>query len=192
MNAKRMTKEERRLQLLETAFDIIRRRGSAALSLVSLAEEAGVSRPVTYEHFGTREGLLLALFRRFDEELGRAIDEAVRLRGDTLEQAAEAISTAYVEAVVAAGPECGAVTAALSAHEDTRSFWRTSRDFYVERLRSSLRLRSSFHPADDTPILLGILSALDGLSQEAVTGRLTSAEAISAAVRIIVRSLTYE
>ncbi|MDT0267243.1 helix-turn-helix domain-containing protein [Streptomyces sp. DSM 44915] len=44
----------------------MRIRGADGLTLVTLAEEAGVSRPITYDHFGTRPGLLLALYRRLD------------------------------------------------------------------------------------------------------------------------------
>src|SRR5689334_13006179 len=58
---KRLSKTERRAQLLAVARDIVRESGSDALTLASLAERAGVTRPIAYEHFETRAGLLVAL-----------------------------------------------------------------------------------------------------------------------------------
>ena len=52
-----MPKEQRRIQLLETASAIVRAGGTDALTLAHLAEQAGVTKPIAYEHFGTRAGL---------------------------------------------------------------------------------------------------------------------------------------
>jgi AcrR family transcriptional regulator len=188
MSAQRMPKAERRLQLLDAAFDLIRTNGTAALTLFRLAEVAGVTRPVVYEHFGTREGLLLALYQRFDEVLGHAIDEALARSDDNLHQAARAIATTYIGAVVDAGPECGAVTAALSGHPETETFRETSRAFYVERLRAAFG-RYAATRGDDNAVLVGILGALESLAHEAVSGRAGATEATEAAVTIIVGTL---
>lgn len=50
----RLSKPARREQLLDTAMAIVRAHGTDSLTLLSLAEAAGVSRPVVYDHFGTR------------------------------------------------------------------------------------------------------------------------------------------
>lgn len=187
MTTVRMTGEQRRLQLLETAFAIIRTDGTAALNFVRLADAAGVSRPVVYEHFATKEGLFLALYQWFDDQLVRSIADAVRHHGDTLKSAATAISTAYVEAVVDAGPECGAVTAALFGHPGTRNFRQTSRAVHLDGLRTTLAPLIS--PTTDTAVLLGLLSALEGLAEDAATGRIGSKAAIAAAADIMVGAL---
>jgi AcrR family transcriptional regulator len=182
-----MSKAERRLQLLDAAFDLIRTDGTAALTLFRLAEVAGVARPVVYEHFGTREGLLLALYQRFDEVLGHTIDDALARGVATLRDAANVVAAAYVDAVVEAGPECSAVTAALSGRPETETFRETSRQFYVERLRAAFR---PYAPGgDDTAVLVGILGALESLAHEALTGRASAGEAVEAAVTIIVGAL---
>lgn len=183
-----MSKAERRLQLLGAAFDLIHTDGTAALTLFRLAEVAGVTRPVVYEHFGTREGLLLAMYQRFDEVLGHAIDDVLARDATSLRDAARGVARTYIEAVVEAGPECGAVAAALSGHPATARFRETSREFYVERLRAGFR---PFSPdrGEATTILFGILGALESLSHEAVTGRIGTAEAVDAATRVIVGSL---
>ena len=59
----RLSKQARREQLLDVAVAIVRTQGADGLTLVTLAEAAGVSRPITYDHFGTRPGLLLVAGR---------------------------------------------------------------------------------------------------------------------------------
>ena len=52
--ARRLSQAERRRQLLDTALVIIREEGADKLTLGRLASRAGVSKPVAYDHFGTR------------------------------------------------------------------------------------------------------------------------------------------
>ena len=73
-----MSKDQRRAQLLETAAVIVRAEGTDALTLARLAEQAGVTKPIAYEHFGTRAGLLIALYRYFDERQA-ALNEWAKL-----------------------------------------------------------------------------------------------------------------
>jgi AcrR family transcriptional regulator len=64
---RRMTRDKRHNQLLEVAYAMIRSEGTDALTLARVAERAGVSKPIAYGHFGTRSGLLSALYRAYDE-----------------------------------------------------------------------------------------------------------------------------
>src|SRR3546814_11709245 len=64
---RKLPKAERREQLLETAMTIVREQGTDAMTLGYLAERALVSKPVVYDHFGTRSGMLIALYGRIDE-----------------------------------------------------------------------------------------------------------------------------
>ncbi|WP_042832036.1 helix-turn-helix domain-containing protein, partial [Xanthomonas citri] len=63
---KRLTKEQRLAQLLDVARQLAHQEGTDALSLGRLAEAAGITKPTVYDHFGTRQGLLAALYRDFD------------------------------------------------------------------------------------------------------------------------------
>src|SRR5262245_12468652 len=76
--SKRLDKEARRRQLLDTALAIVREEGTQALTLGRLAERAGVTKPIAYEHFGTRSGLLIALFRDYDARTTEAVHVALR------------------------------------------------------------------------------------------------------------------
>jgi hypothetical protein len=80
------------------------------------------------------------------------------------------------------------MTAALSGRPETETFRETSREFYVERLRSAFRPYAPAH-GEDPAILVGILGALESLAHEAVTGRAGAAEAAEAAVAVIVGAL---
>jgi AcrR family transcriptional regulator len=69
----RVPRELRERQLLELAGELFGERGYAAASMDELARRAGVSKPVIYGLFGSKEGLLLACA----EELGRELTESV-------------------------------------------------------------------------------------------------------------------
>jgi len=53
----RMTGQERRRQLLDVGRVLFAERGYEATSIEEIATRAGVSKPVVYEHFGSKEGL---------------------------------------------------------------------------------------------------------------------------------------
>jgi AcrR family transcriptional regulator len=186
---RRLTRDQRRRQLLDTASEIVRAEGTNALTLVRLAERAGVSRPIAYEHFATREGLLLALYQDYDEQLVRTIRGALHAGATTLEDVAAAVSDAYVDGVVAAGPECDEINAALMGNETTRSFRQQSRDLYVDELRKAFAPLVKLSGDADVALLTGILGAIEALGQAAATGRMTQAVAVAAATRIVVATL---
>jgi AcrR family transcriptional regulator len=184
-----MSKVERREQLLATAYEIIRRDGTNALTLVSLAEQAGVSRPVAYEHFESRDGLLMALYRDYDEQLGRIMRGALEAGGASLEDVAQIMSSAYVDGVLRAGPECEEVRAALAGDERTKNFQQLSRDFHVEQLRQAIEPFVGLPELPSEALLQGILAATDELAYAAAEGRITRAAAIAAVTTITVGSV---
>lgn len=61
-----------RERVLELTHELIRRRGNAAISLVEVAAEAGLSRQMLYVMFGSRAGLLMALVDHLDARSGGA------------------------------------------------------------------------------------------------------------------------
>src|ERR1700742_2760181 len=63
----RLPSSERRAQLLDTAAALVRTEGADALTLARVAEGAGVTKPIVYGHFDTREGLLAALYDQIDQ-----------------------------------------------------------------------------------------------------------------------------
>ena len=187
--SKRMAKDRRRQQLMRVALDIVRQEGTEALTLARLAERAGVTKPITYEHFGTRAGLLVALFRDHDERTTQAVRAALATGSTTLENVASILSTAYVDACLSMGPEINAIFDALSASEETQEFKRSWRDFLVSEFRAAFAPFVKLPRRQSTGLLVGILGAAESLSEAAGAGRLTRAEAIGALMRIMVSAL---
>jgi AcrR family transcriptional regulator len=60
----RMTGSERREQLLTVARALFAEKGYDATSIEEVAQRAGISKPVVYEHFGGKEGLYAVLVDR--------------------------------------------------------------------------------------------------------------------------------
>ena len=87
-----MTPEERYAQLLPVVERLFVERGYAAVSMEDIAREAGVSRPVVYDHFGTKERAFIACVDRaradYESELlggvdpGRSLREQLRAGGE--------------------------------------------------------------------------------------------------------------
>jgi AcrR family transcriptional regulator len=77
----RVPREVRERQLLELAGELFGERGYAAASMDELARRAGVSKPVIYGLFGSKEGLLLACAEELGRELTARVLEAVAGQG---------------------------------------------------------------------------------------------------------------
>ena len=67
----RLPRHERRRQLLDAALEVFVARGYHAAAMDEIAERAGVSKPVLYQHFPSKLELYLALL---DESVGGLVD----------------------------------------------------------------------------------------------------------------------
>ena len=94
--SKRLSKEMRREQMLETARRIVREEGTDLLTLGYLAERAGVSKPIAYEHFETRSGLLIALYKQFDDQQAMALHDALKRTPKQLKDVAAPVSYTHL------------------------------------------------------------------------------------------------
>jgi AcrR family transcriptional regulator len=59
-----MAPEQRREQLIDAALDVILERGYGGVSIEAIAREAGITRPVVYDHFPNLNRLLHAVIER--------------------------------------------------------------------------------------------------------------------------------
>jgi AcrR family transcriptional regulator len=95
----RMTGKERREQLLDIGRSLFAQKGFDATSVEEIAQRAGVSKPVVYEHFGGKEGLYAVVVDREMRALLDAITGALTSGGhprELLERAAFALLD-YIE-----------------------------------------------------------------------------------------------
>lgn len=75
---KRMPRAERERQMLTVAERIFAARGFLATSMDEIAERVGVSKPMLYEYFGSKEGLLIGAIRQARTELRKRTEDAVK------------------------------------------------------------------------------------------------------------------
>lgn len=64
-----MSRPDRERQMLDEAEEIFAARGYRGTSMEEIAERCGVSKPMLYEYFGSKDGLLLACVARAKAEL---------------------------------------------------------------------------------------------------------------------------
>jgi AcrR family transcriptional regulator len=113
---RRMRAVERRAQLLEVARKVFGRHGFHTVTMDTVAKEAGVTKPILYDHFPSKRDLYLALLEadlsnlreRLHDALDRAAGNRERIRGsfqayfDFVDEHAEGFRLLMQEAT---GPE---------------------------------------------------------------------------------------
>lgn len=67
--APRMPRREREAQLLDIAEQVFAEKGYTDTTVDEIAARAGITKPVIYDHFGSKHGLLVASMTRAREEL---------------------------------------------------------------------------------------------------------------------------
>jgi AcrR family transcriptional regulator len=184
----RLGRQARREHLLDTAVAVVRARGADGLTLVTLAEAAGVSRPVVYDHFGTRPGLLLALYRRLDARYRAAIERALRDAPPTAGDVARVLSAAYFSCA-AEVPELGAVSAALKGSPETEAARHEMLDAYAELMAAALRPYTALPPDALRLRCAGVLGAAEAIAADVHRRRAAPAEAEAALAGLITGSL---
>ncbi|WP_242209665.1 MULTISPECIES: TetR/AcrR family transcriptional regulator [unclassified Pseudomonas] len=173
---RRLAREDRLRQLLDVAWQIIRAQGTEALTLGYLAEKAGVTKPVVYDHFVTRAGLLAALYREFDARQTVLMDAATARSEPTLSGLASVIATAYVDCVMFQGTEIPGIIAALASTPELEKIKREYEAIFLEKCRSDLAPYAS--GGQITPAgLRAMLGAAEALSHAAANGEISAKEA---------------
>ena len=78
----RLPRVARRRQLLDAAMAVFVARGYHAAAMDEIAERAGVSKPVLYQHFPGKQDLYLALLDESADKLTEAVEAAIRSTAD--------------------------------------------------------------------------------------------------------------
>jgi AcrR family transcriptional regulator len=86
MNAPRLTADARRGQILDVAIDVFGRAGYYGASMNDIAEAAGVTKPVLYQHFDSKSDLYRALLDAVGARMLAAIAKATADAADGKEQ----------------------------------------------------------------------------------------------------------
>lgn len=73
----RLSSAERRAQLMEVGREVFASHGYEGTSIDVVAQRAGVSKPIVYEHFGAKEGLYAAIVDREMDHLVNRVSESI-------------------------------------------------------------------------------------------------------------------
>jgi AcrR family transcriptional regulator len=91
----RMPRSARRVQLLESALDVFVASGYHAAAMDDIAERAGVSKPVLYQHFPGKLDLYLALLDEACDEVIQHVREALASTENNKERVAATTEAFY-------------------------------------------------------------------------------------------------
>lgn len=98
----RMPRDERRAQLLAAALEVFTSAGYHAAAMDEIADRAGVSKPVLYQHFPSKLELYLAVLDTHIDSLVFAIQRAIQSTPDNSIRV-QATVTAYFDFIEADG-----------------------------------------------------------------------------------------
>jgi AcrR family transcriptional regulator len=93
--ATRMPRDQRRASLLEAANEVFTSRGYHAAAMDDIAEVAGVSKPVLYQHFPSKLHLYLALLDASCDSLVEVVREALASNDHNADRVVATISAFY-------------------------------------------------------------------------------------------------
>lgn len=179
-----MMREDRRAQLVEVALAIVSTDGADGLTLGRLAERAGVSKPVVYDHFESRSAILLSLFRDFDRRQTEKLVAALAEARPTVEDQANAIASCHVRCVLEHGAELSSIGAALTGSPDLAEVRRRSERNYLELCRRAIDSAAGRAVLDE-PGAVAFLGAADAVSIAAAEGTIDPRSAERATVRVL-------
>lgn len=91
----RLPRDERRGQLLVAASEIFVDRGYHAAGMDEIADRAGVSKPVLYQHFSSKLELYLAVLQRHVDKLVTGVREALRTTTDNRQRLRAAVQAFF-------------------------------------------------------------------------------------------------
>jgi AcrR family transcriptional regulator len=91
----RMPRDQRRLQLLDVAGTVFAEKGYHHAAMDDIAESAGVSKPVLYQHFPSKLDLYLALVDRACEEIVDLVKAAIAIPASNSERVRAAMASFF-------------------------------------------------------------------------------------------------
>jgi AcrR family transcriptional regulator len=75
---RRLTRADREKQIVDIATASFSERGYLRTSMDEVAERCGISKPLLYEYFGSKEGLFLAAVEQVQAELDKSVAASLR------------------------------------------------------------------------------------------------------------------
>jgi AcrR family transcriptional regulator len=183
---RRMPRADRSAQLLEVAEQVFAERGFRLASMDEIADRAGITKPVLYDHFGSKDGLLAAVVESARDDLREAVTAAVTSAADS-EHALSAGLRAYFDYLAAHAAswtvlltEAEASSAAAEAMEAIRA---EMGDFIAALMTADLRDVSNDRAQAYAQVVIG---ASERLARYARTGSGRGADELVSALMDVI------
>jgi len=189
-SSRKLPKQERREQLLDCAQVMVREEGTDALTLARVAERAGVTKPVAYEHFGTREALMIELFRRIDDKQTALLVDTLKATDGRLGAVAATIAAAYMSCALEVGAEWSALSAALKGSESMDAVQRELVARYVGIWQGAFAPHADHLPPDELNLrCTAILGAAEAISLELLRGHVDEERAAATLATLVTATI---
>jgi AcrR family transcriptional regulator len=91
----RLPRDQRRIQLLDAASEVFASKGYHAAAMDDIADAAGVSKPVLYQHFPSKLDLYLALLDQSCDRLVEVVEEALASTDDNADRVIATVAAFY-------------------------------------------------------------------------------------------------
>lgn len=184
---RRMSKQQRHTQLLQVARELIRDVGTGEFTLARLAARAGVTKPLVYDHFGDRDGVLAELYREFEARQRETLRAALEETEPDLPRVADLVAGAYIDCCLAEGRELADVVAALTGSATLNRLRREAEEAYLDMCREAL---TPLAGPIDTAGLQAVVGAGDALARSALDERISAERARDALARVVIAVAT--
>ena len=187
--SKRLSKAERRRQLLAVAKTFIASEPVEDLTLAVLAERAGVSKPIAYDHFGSRSGLLIALLDETSQYYELDAEAKLAAAPQTLQAIAEIVAAAYVQCAIAAGPAMSILAAAAEADSEARAAGRALQRDHAASFKRAFTPVLSDAPDHLDPLIKALVAAANAICDDRTQDKITTKVATQTLTHLLVTSL---
>ena len=91
----RLPRDQRRIQLLDAASEVFASKGYHAAAMDDIADAAGVSKPVLYQHFPSKLDLYLALLDQSCDRLVEVVEDALASTEDNADRVIATVAAFY-------------------------------------------------------------------------------------------------
>ncbi len=170
----RLSRTARRAQLLDAARDVFAAHGYHAAAMDDIAERAGVSKPVLYQHFPGKLELYRALLTTYADELVERVRDALEHRDDNQDRARAAVAAYFDFVAEEAGSYRLVFESDLRGEPEAAAVVDGARDRCIELVADAVTTDAGLDP--DRARLLAV--GLVGLSQVTAQYWLDSGRAV--------------
>ncbi|MEE3853004.1 TetR/AcrR family transcriptional regulator [Gordonia sp. LSe1-13] len=160
----RLTGPQRETQLLDMAEMLFSEHGYEGVTVDNIAQAAGVSRAIVYQHHGTKDQVFIACVRRARAQFEAAILEKVATPSDDWRSRIEAGGAVYLDLVATNPQRWGLLfTTSASLRGDLADELTALRKGTITAIANSLR---PYAPDVRREALMAISYALSGIGEQ--------------------------